>query len=377
MAEKGKTAKIPIPDEEERIFKIRIDRVLFEDGSIWNKENAVLESAGVMDDVETFAEAKLKDYEDNYLTAVENIEKDESESIGNGMEILKRIPWYKDSAELYQDAKRKYGILKQTEERRKATEDKKAKRKKAMRIQYLKIALLIACCIVIAITVYIAYIVPNRYYSKAKKQLEKENYSNAVKDFEKMHGFKDSEKYLAASYYSLAKEAYAKDDKDTAKDYFEKSYEADPESDEGQWSKAFLDYYDGVEAMDKKDYANAQKLLQGSKDSIGDYNLVNDIDVRLAELYYLQKDYESAWNSITNLYAKNTNNEEIAKMYCTYGETYAKALLAQKKRAEGMEVYGKVKADKHYSGAKLTTDFYNYVTRHSVPQGKPLLEFVD
>ncbi len=358
LVEKGRTAKIPIADEEARDFQIRIDKVVFEDGTFWRKKNAVLESAGVMEEIETFAEAKLKDYEDNYISAVQAAEKDESESIGNSMEIFKRILWYKDSAELYQDAKRKYGILKQNEERRRAGESKRQNRKKAMRAHYIRVGIMAALLIVFVVILYVAYIVPNRKFSQAKKQIKKEQYSKAVTTLEKLHGFEDSETYLAVAYYNMAKAAYEKDNTEKAKEYFQESYDADEKSDAGQWSKAFLNYYDGVEAMEKEDYANAQKLLQESKDSIGDYNLVNDIDVRLSELYYLQKDYESAWNSIINLYAKNAGSEEIANMYCVYGEAYAKKLLADGKRTEGMEVYGKVKADKHYAGASLTKDFY-------------------
>ncbi|MCR5736656.1 MAG: hypothetical protein K6G64_03300 [Eubacterium sp.] len=358
LVEKGRTAKIAIADEEARDFQIRIDRVVFEDGSVWNKKDAVLESAGEMEEIETFAEAKLKDYEDNYVSAVQAYEKDESESIGNSMEIFKRIRWYKDSAELYHDAKRKYGILKQNEERRRAGASKRENRKKAMRVRYIKISLMAVVLVLMIAALYVAYIVPNRKLSQAKKQLEKEQYGKAATNLENLHGFKDSETYLAASYYNIAKEAYEKGDTAKAKTNFEKSFEADEKSDEGQWSKAYLNYFDGVEAMEKEDYENAQKLLQKSKDSIGDYNLVNDINVRLSEIYYRQGDLESAWNSIVNLYAKNTDNEEIANMYCTYGEAYAKKLLTDGKRVEGMDVYGKVKADKHYAGAALTKDFY-------------------
>lgn len=359
LAEKGRTAKIPIPEEDARDFQIRIENAVFEDGTVWKKKNADLESAGEMEDVETFAEAKLKDYEDNYLSAVECAQKDESDSISNSMEIFKRILWYKDSSELYQDAKRKYGILKQNEERRKAGESKKADRKKAMRSRYIRAGVLVIILALLAAGLYVAYIVPNRKLNQAKKMFEKKQYSKAAESLEKLYGFKDSEDYLALSYYNMAKVAYEQGDTEKAKEYFRESYEADEKSDAGQWSKAFLNYYDGVQAMEKEDYENAQKLLQDSKDSIGDYNLVNDIDVRLSEIYFLRNDYEAAWNSIVNLYAKNTDNEEIANMYCTYGEAYAKGLLDEGKRTEGMEVYGKVKSDKHYAGASLTKDFYS------------------
>ena len=359
LSEKGRAAQITIPDEEARTFKIVIDQVLFEDGTEWHKKEALLESAGEMDDIETFAQAKLKDYEDNYLTATEEIAKDDSESIGNGIEILKRIRWYKDGRELYKDAKRKYGILKQNEERKLVGASKKADREQAMKKRTVEVAVAIGIIILIAVVVVIAYIIPNNKLNKAKKTFKAEKYSEAAEQLEALNGFKDSESYLSASYYNLGKQAYEKGDTKTAKSYFEKSYSTDKDCNEGVQAKAFLDYYDGVDAMEKGDYKNAQELLQGSKDSIGDVTLLNDIDTRISELYYLQEDYESAWNSIINIYAKDTKNEEISSMYCTYGEAYAKKLIAEGKRKEGMDVYGKVKDNKQYKGDVLTKKFYD------------------
>ncbi|EKC75486.1 hypothetical protein LEA_05178, partial [human gut metagenome] len=63
LASKGKAAKITIKNENAVKFIIKIDRVVFVDGSVWTKKDAVLESAGEMEDVEVFAQAKTKDYE--------------------------------------------------------------------------------------------------------------------------------------------------------------------------------------------------------------------------------------------------------------------------------------------------------------------------
>ena len=58
LASKGKAAKITIKNENAVKFIIKIDRVVFVDGSVWTKKDAVLESAGEMEDVEVFAQAK-------------------------------------------------------------------------------------------------------------------------------------------------------------------------------------------------------------------------------------------------------------------------------------------------------------------------------
>ena len=46
LASKGKAAKITIKNENAVKFIIKIDRVVFVDGSVWTKKDAVLESAG-------------------------------------------------------------------------------------------------------------------------------------------------------------------------------------------------------------------------------------------------------------------------------------------------------------------------------------------
>ncbi len=81
LHQKGKAAKITIKNENAVKFIIKIDRVVFVDGSVWTKKDAVLESAGEMEDVEVFAQAKTKDYEDNYVSGMEEVQKDDSASI--------------------------------------------------------------------------------------------------------------------------------------------------------------------------------------------------------------------------------------------------------------------------------------------------------
>ena len=52
---------------------------------------------------------------------MEEVQKDESASIGNGIEILKQIAWYKNSKELIKTAHKKYDIAVKNEERKQAS----------------------------------------------------------------------------------------------------------------------------------------------------------------------------------------------------------------------------------------------------------------
>ena len=54
-------------------IKIQIDRIIFENGGVWSKEESVWESTGEIDNLDIFAKAKLKDYEDNYVIAKEDL----------------------------------------------------------------------------------------------------------------------------------------------------------------------------------------------------------------------------------------------------------------------------------------------------------------
>jgi hypothetical protein len=86
LTSKGSAAKLHIKNETAKKFVIKVNSVEFEDGSYWSKEDAVYESTGDIENLETFAEAKAKDYEDNYVTGTEEVGKDDSLSIGNGIE---------------------------------------------------------------------------------------------------------------------------------------------------------------------------------------------------------------------------------------------------------------------------------------------------
>jgi len=52
---------------------VSVGKVVFDDGTVWKKEEAVYESTGDIEDLEEFAKAKNKHYEDNYIICEETI----------------------------------------------------------------------------------------------------------------------------------------------------------------------------------------------------------------------------------------------------------------------------------------------------------------
>ncbi|WP_302625325.1 lipopolysaccharide assembly protein LapB [uncultured Eubacterium sp.] len=355
---KGSAAKITIPNKAAGKYVIQVNYVTFEDGTIWQKQDSIYESVGELEDVEVFAEAKLKDYEDSYISATEDISKDDSVHIGNGIEILKRISWYLDAKVLLKDAKRKYSIVKQNEERKQASEDRRANRKKAVRKRYIVAAIAVGVIAVIAAVVVFAFIIPNNKYKAAKKLMNDKKYDKAVTAFEELNGFMKSEEYLAEANYNLGLAALSDGDEDKAADYFVKGHDADKDSTHGKMAGAFLDYYDGAEALQKENYEEAMKLFKSSANAASDFNLINKASAGMAEIYYLQKDYETAWNTIKNVYAKDTSYEAE---YGTYGYGYAKYLVDKGDTKNGMSIYNSVA--KYTKAQNLNESVYNQAVK--------------
>lgn len=358
LVSKGTAAKIQIKNEEAVSFKIRIDKVVFEDGSTWAKEDAVLESAGEMEDLETFAEAKLKDYEDNYISAIEAVEKDESASVGNGMEILKRITWYKDSLEILKDAKRKYALVKQNEERKQASENRRANRQKAVKKRYITSGVIAGIIVLLAIIAVVAFFIPNGKYKEAKNLLNGKKYTEAAKKFDNLNGFLKSEDYLAQAYYNLGLNALTNGDEPAASDYFKKSYDAEKDSQYGQMAGAFLNYYAGEEALNSGDYDKALKLFKASASAASDFNLINKASAGMAQISYVKGEYEAAWNTIKNVYAKDASYEA---QYGEYGYGYAKSLVDSGEIKKGMEIYNAVSS--FTKSANLNESVYNQAVK--------------
>lgn len=339
MKIKGRAAKLPIKNENARKFDIIIDKVVFEDGSVWVKEDAKLESAGIMEDIDVFAQAKTKDYEDNYVAATEALAKDDSASIKDAVEILKRIQWYKDGGELYKDAQTKYQIAKANEERKQASEDRRLSREMAVKKKYKTAAIIGIIIVLAAIASVFLYFIPNVSYKAAKATLKTEDYVKASKEFEALKGFLKSEDYLAQCYYNMGLESLNSGDEAKASEHFAKGYEVAEKSQYGIMAGSFIDYYAGVEAMESQKYDEAFKLFEGSANAATDFNLSNKANVGMAQVYYHQGNYETAWTTINNVYAKDPSYEAE---YGMIGYGYAKSLIESDKYKEGLEIYNQI-----------------------------------
>lgn len=336
---------------------ITVNRVVFEDGTVWAKEDAVYESTGNIEDIEIFAKAKNKDYEDNYIIAKEDIAKEDYINMGNGIEILKRISWYKDSEKILRDTEHKYNALKNTEDRRKQIEYKKAHRRKSVKKKYIITSVITVVVVGIIAAGIMAFMIPNNKYKDAKKLLNNKKYEQAVKEFTGLKGFLKSEKYLSEAYYNLGLEASEKDE-NKAIEYFKKSNQADKESQHGVMAGAFLDYYDGVTALDAKEYDRAMELFKTSANAASDFNLVNKASAGMAQVYYLKGDYTTAWNTIKNVFAKD---QTYQNEYGTYGYAYAKALVDSGKTSEGMNLYKDIA--KYTNAENLNDSVYNQAVK--------------
>lgn len=358
LESKGKAAKITVSNEAAEKFVIKIDSVVFEDGTVWNKKEAICESVGVLDDVEVFAKAKLKDYEDSYISATEDVEKDDSASIANGIEIFKRIYWYMNTAELLNDAKRKYAIVKQNEERKQNSESRRVNRKKAVRKRYITAAIIIVIIAGLAAVAVMTYFIPNKKYTAAKKLINNKNYEEAINSFNELNGFLKSEEYLAQAYYNLGLNQLDSEDENKATEYFKKGYNSDKNSRYGKMCGAFLDYYAGATALQSEEYDKAMDLFKSSSNAAADMNLVNRASAGMAEIYYLKKDYETAWNTIKNVYAKDKSYETE---YGTYGYGYAKALVDKGDIKNGMEIYNSV--SKYTKSENLNESVYKQAVK--------------
>ena len=336
---------------------ITVKRIVFEDGTVWVKEDAVYESTGAIDDLDVFAKAKNKDYEDNYVIATEDIAREDYINMNNGIEILKRISWYKDAEKILKDSEHKFNALKNTEDRRKKIEDKKSHRRKSVKKKYIITAVVIVVLAGLITAGAMAFIVPNNQYKAAQKLLNGKKYAQAAKEFEQLNGFLKSEEYLAQAYYNLGLSALEKDE-NTAKDYFTKSYGADKDSQHGAMAGAYLDYYKGVETLEAKKYDEAMELFKSSANAASDFHLINKASVGMAEVNYLQGDYSTAWNTIKNVFAKDASYEEE---YGTYGYAYAKSLVDSGKTQEGLNLYNEIA--KYTKAQNLSDSVYNQAVK--------------
>ena len=345
LSTKG-VAKLTIDNKDANDFKVRLDRVVFEDGRVWEKADAILEPEGDIEDIEEFAEEKLKEYEDAYKAALNYVQSDDSEHISEGITILEKIHWYKDSDDRLNDAYKKFEAAKQNEDRKKSREDSIKKREVVVKKRF-KIAMGVVFAIVILIVLsVVSFFIPNIQYGKAKKLLKDEKYVQAAKEFDDLNGFLKSEDYEAECYYNIGVDYLKKGDEEKAKKNFQKAYDADSNSEYGEVANSFLDYYRGEEALKENKIDDAYNYFKKSADSASDINLANKASAGFAQVSFVKGNYKDAWDSIQNIYSKDPN--AYKQQYAKYGYEYAKYLIGKEKYKKGLEVYNKV--------AKLTNE---------------------
>lgn len=345
LSTKG-VAKLTIDNKDANDFKVRLDRVVFEDGRVWEKADAILESKGEIEDVEEFAEDNLKEYEDAYKAALNYVQSDDSEHISEGITILEKIHWYKDADDKLNDAYKKFEAAKQNEDRKKNREDSIKKREVLVKKRF-KIAMGVVFAIIILIVLSIvSFFIPNIQYGKAKKLLKDEKYVQAAKEFDDLNGFLKSEDYEAECYYNIGVDYLKKGDEEKAKKNFQKAYDADSNSEYGEVANSFLDYYRGEEALKENKIDDAYNYFKKSADSASDINLANKASAGFAQVSFVKGNYKDAWDSIQNIYSKDPN--AYKQQYAKYGYEYAKYLIGKEKYKKGLEVYNKV--------AKLTNE---------------------
>ncbi len=345
LSTKG-VAKLTIDNKEANDFKVRLDRVVFEDGRVWEKADAVLESKGEIEDLEEFAEENLKEYEDAYKAALNYVQSDDSEHISEGIAVLEKIHWYKDADDRLNDAYKKFEAAKQNEDRKKSREDSIKKREVVVKKRF-KIAMGVVLAVVILIVLsVVSFFIPNIQYGKAKKLLKDEKYVQAAKEFDDLNGFLKSEDYEAECYYNIGVDYLKKGDEEKAKKNFQKAYDADSNSEYGEVANSFLDYYRGEEALKENKIDDAYNYFKKSADSASDINLANKASAGFAQVSFVKGNYKDAWDSIQNIYSKDPN--AYKQQYAKYGYEYAKYLIGKEKYKKGLEVYNKV--------AKLTNE---------------------
>ncbi len=339
LSTKG-VAKLTIENKEANEFKVRLDRVVFEDGRVWEKADAILEPQGEIEDIEAFAEENLKEYEDAYKAGLDELQSDDVKHISEGIAILEKIHWYKDADERLADAYKKFEAAKQNEERKRSREDSIKEREVLVKKRFkitMGVVIVVIALIVLSI---VSFFIPNIQYGKAKKLLKEEKYAKAAKEFEDLNGFLKSEDFEAECYYNIGLDFLKKGDEEKAKANFQKAYDADANSEYGEVASSFLDYYKGEEALKNNQIDDAYKYFKKSVDAASDINLSNKASAGFAQVSFVKGNFKDAWDSIQNVYSKDPKTYEA--QYAQYGYEYAKDLVNKGKYKKGIEVYNKV-----------------------------------
>lgn len=339
----GQSEMIPLPNKNVRNVDIVIRKILFEDQSICNCEEAystipapttLLSVFGSEEAVECYAEKTVKSAE--FVPAVGQqiwrctcgaINQTGRDSCcGCGTSLSLQLSAYEPEV-IIAEAKARLEE-KARRDRVSAEIEKESKKEKA----FLALAAILLVC---AVYVTCQYLIPSIRYNAAAHDVEKNNYDAAYNTYISLKDYRDSSDKAIETLYQKA--VYLEDQKQFAEaaaeyekipDYQDSKAKAAHCRNEAQYAEAKAKYdakdYDGAiaaftklgryldsqnwvlktkyakasDCFDNKEYAKAAELFKELK-QINDYldsqERMEESEYQLAEAAYAQKDYQTAY----------------------------------------------------------------------------------
>ncbi len=215
----GSNEAIKLPYENSKSFKVNIKKVIFSDGESWNNKKAYykLEEQESLNSI--LKTDELKYFKKTYGIYSEYIP------------IKQKNIWlcscgtinYDDEEECYFCKINKNDILNIDFE--KVKQDSRAFKEKSKRTIIVSIMVITMLSLLLFVT---GVIIPNKNYQDAKKLIEEQQYSKALKKLNKLpRNYKDTSEILKKCYISYAEQLIEEDKYEEAIDTYEKMDELD------------------------------------------------------------------------------------------------------------------------------------------------------
>lgn len=201
-----------------------------------------------------------------------------------------------------------------SEEKRIATEKRKAKSKKT-----LKIIAAVVTAFIVFIIILDSVIIPNNKYNKALALMNGKNYYEAISTFETMNGYKDSKEKITDCKNAIKDIKYNEataliEDKKYDEAYkFLEEIGADEKISESMYARA-------TEYLEAKDYERAYELLN----QLGDTEQINAIVYNRAVEYEKNGDKSSAYLLFSRIADYKDSNDKANKNKPFYIENQLK-----------------------------------------------------
>ena len=264
--------------------------------AVYAQAKAAMERAGAYGEFETAGKLfrMIGDYEDAPLLAArcearaEEIQKEDTyqqalkmqghtpQGLQGKILLLESIAGYRNATQLA-DAYRsereallaKEAAEKQEQEAKSHAENQVAHQKNKSRRRVVVACVIAGAVILLGVLAFSLFILPANQYKKAVAQYDAGNYLAASEQFGKISTYKDSNTYLAQSYYHLGQEAVAKDDLFAAEDYFDRADDLGgcPEAAAELANVRGVLYELGLTQLDSGEYTEAQATF----DALGNY----------------------------------------------------------------------------------------------------------